>query len=154
MTTARSRRSARSTSPTTSNPTKRGLYITDDPARSQQFSFTDPAQVNDPNRTPARTAFKLSGGAIFVEAVVDQSQDEAAGDVDTTLRGNFGAWEASGIVDVSDFFGPGTFLVTVQAHTLFVEIADGPDLDPGVVGADWLNKREGGQLLLLWIPGA
>ncbi len=135
--------------------TKRGLYITEDPGSSQQFSFTDPAQVNDPNRTPARIwQYKLSGGATSVVAVVDQSQDEAAGDVDTTLRGSYGAWEASGIVDVSDFFGPGTFLVTVQAHTLFVEIADGPDIDPGVVGADWLNKREGGQLLLLRIPGA
>jgi hypothetical protein len=135
--------------------TKRGLYITEDPGSSQQFSFTDPAQVNDPNRTPARIwQYKLSGGATSVVAVVDQSQDEAAGDVDTTARGSYGAWEASGIVDVSDFFGPGTFLVTVQAHTLFVEIADGPDIDPGVVGADWLNKREGGQLLLLRIPGA
>jgi hypothetical protein len=135
--------------------TKRGLYITEDPGSSQQFSFTDPAQVNDPNRTPARIwQYKLSGGATSVVAVVDQSADEAAGDVDTTARGNFGAWEASGIVDVSDFFGAGTFLVTVQAHTLFVETAPGPDLDPSVAGPDWLNKREGGQLILLRIPGA
>jgi len=124
--------------------TKRGLYLTEDPGSSQQFSFTDPAQVNDPNRTPGRIwQYKLNGGATAVVAVVDQSLDEAAGDVDTTPRGNLGAWEASGIVDVSDFFGPGTFLVTVQAHSLFVEIAD---------AGTWLNKREGGQLILLRIP--
>jgi hypothetical protein len=135
--------------------TRRGLYLTEDPGSSQQFSFTDPLQVNDPNRTPARIwQYKLSGGATNVVAVVDQSLDEAAADVDTSARGNLGAWEASGVVDVSDYFGPGTFLVTVQAHTLFVEIGSGPDLDPGALGPDWLNKREGGQLVLLRIPGA
>ncbi len=126
--------------------TTRGLYLTEDPGGGQQFNFTDPLHINDPNRTPARIwQYKLSGGATSVVAVVDQSTDEAVGDVDTTSRGNLGAWEASGIVDVSDFFGSGTFLVTIQAHTIFIEIAD---------AGTWLNKREGGQLVLLRIPGA
>ena len=130
--------------------TTRGLYITEDPGSSQQFNFTD--QLNDPNRTPARIwQHRWSNGATAVVAKVDQSLDEGSTDVDTTGRGNFGAWEASGIVDVSDHFGPGTFLVAVQAHTLFVQVGDGPDLLTPV-GADWLNKREGGQLLLLHVP--
>jgi hypothetical protein len=33
----------------------------------------------------------------------------------------------------------------VQAHTLWVEMAHGPD---------WTYKREGGQLLLFRLPGA
>jgi hypothetical protein len=56
-----------------------------------------------------------------------------------------GAWESSGIVDASAAFGPGAFLVDVQAHTLLMEVtAVGP----------LTFKREGGQLLLLRIPGA
>ena len=44
----------------------------------------------------------------------------------------------------SSIFGPGAFLVNVQAHTLWIEQAPGPD---------WTYKREGGQLLLLHVPG-
>jgi len=32
-----------------------------------------------------------------------------------------GAWESSGIVDASEVYGPGTWLVNIQAHTLFVD---------------------------------
>jgi hypothetical protein len=53
---------------------------------------------------------------------------------------------------VSDWFGPGMFLVTVQAHTLFVETAPGLDVT-GDGNPDILNKREGGQLLLVHLPG-
>lgn len=77
-------------------------------------------------------------------AAVDQSADPEA---------DLGEWESSGIVDASALFGPGTFLVDVQAHTVFVETAPGPDLVPPE-GPDWLYKREGGQLLLITIPGA
>ena len=41
--------------------------------------------------------------------------------------GNWGAWETTGIVDASAAFGPGAFLINVQAHTLWVEKAVGPD---------------------------
>jgi hypothetical protein len=131
--------------------TRNGLYITEDPGSSQQFNFTD--QLNDPRRTEARIwQYRLSDGATTVAFKVDQSADEGPTDVDTGTRGNFGAWEASGIVDVSDWFGQGTFLVTVQAHTLFVETAQGLDVT-GDGTPDILNKREGGQLLLVHIPG-
>jgi len=56
-------------------------------------------------------------------AYVDQSEDMAA---------KHGGWEASGILDVSKYFGKGSWLVNVQAHTL----------------------KEGGQLLLLNSSGS
>jgi Bacterial protein of unknown function (DUF839) len=54
-------------------------------------------------------------------------------------------WESSGIVDVSEFFGPGSWLVDVQAHDIFVQ-----QQQVGPV----LFKREAGQLLLLKQPGS
>ena len=132
--------------------TPNGLYITEDPGSSQQFNFT-PEQIADGRRTEARIwQYRLSDGAMAVAFKVDQSADEGPTDVDPATRGNVGAWEASGIVDVSDWFGPGMFLVTVQAHTLFVETAPGLDVT-GDGTPDILNKREGGQLLLVHVPG-
>ncbi|MGH2660815.1 MAG: hypothetical protein ACRDHS_14435 [Actinomycetota bacterium] len=55
-------------------------------------------------------------------------------------------WESSGIVDASEWFGPGSWLLDVQAHDVFVATAPGP---PGVT-----LKREGGQLLLMKVPGS
>lgn len=53
--------------------------------------------------------------------------------------------ESSGIVDASSAFGPGWWLLTVQAHGSndFEEMVDGV-----------LIKRENGQLLLMKIPGS
>jgi hypothetical protein len=55
------------------------------------------------------------------------------------------AGESSGIVDASEWFGEGTWLSTVQAHSTFVdrEVVDGLTI-----------KREDGQLLLLELPGS
>jgi hypothetical protein len=47
------------------------------------------------------------------------------------------------VIDASSVFGPGAFLIDVQAHTLWIEQAAGPG---------FTFKREGGQLLLLRIP--
>jgi hypothetical protein len=55
----------------------------------------------------------------------------------------WGAWESSGIVDASDAFGEGAFLVDVQAGTLIVQRE---------VRGTLTYEREGGQLLLLRIP--
>ena len=49
--------------------------------------------------------------------------------------GRAGEWESSGILDVSELFGAGSWLVTVQAHTRKVEQFGG--------------ENDGGQLLLL-----
>ena len=53
--------------------------------------------------------------------------------------------ESSGIVDATEFFGPGNWLLTVQAH--------GTDIDEEVVDGVTL-KREDGQLMLMKIPGS
>ena len=53
-------------------------------------------------------------------------------------------WESSGIVDASEWFGPDTWLLDVQAHRDFVD----EEMEGSV-----RVKREAGQLLLIEIPG-
>jgi hypothetical protein len=55
--------------------------------------------------------------------------------------------ESSGIVDASEWFGDGAWLLDVQAHNVFVN--EDTVTRPGV-----RLKREGGQLLLMKIPGS
>jgi hypothetical protein len=129
--------------------TPRSLLITEDPGSSQQFPFGS----TDPRATTARLMrYDLASGALSVAASVDQTADEGPTDVDGTpgvvAKGNLGAWESSGIVDASAAFGPGAYLITVQAHTLWVEKAPGDDNFPPE-GIDFTYKREGGQLLLI-----
>jgi hypothetical protein len=57
-------------------------------------------------------------------------------------------WESSGVVDASEYFGNGAFLINVQAHNVLVETAPLAGF-PGIT-----RKREGGQLLLIRIEGA
>ena len=104
--------------------TVNGLYITEDPGSSQQFPVgsTDPAattarlwQYHVRDRCRRRSRSRWTSRA-----------DEGPTDVDaTTTPGNLGAWESSGIVDASAAFGPGAFLIDVQAGTLWVEKAPG-----------------------------
>jgi hypothetical protein len=128
--------------------TLNGLLITEDPGSSQQFS---------PGEADATTArlmhYRFSTGALTVPARVDQSADEGPTDVDSAPAGRLGAWESSGVVDVSSVFGRDTFLINVQAHTLWVQKGPGFD-DVPPPGPDYTFKREGGQLLLIRIPGA
>jgi hypothetical protein len=142
--------------------TQTGLLITEDPGSSQQFA---PADQGLPNATTARLWYVPFSGVPAVVAKVNQSADEGGTDVDPPDNppfaggsfpispGNWGAWESSGIVDASAAFGPGAFLIDVQAHTLWVDSAPGYDTfvdansDP-----DFTFKREGGQLLLIRIP--
>jgi hypothetical protein len=123
--------------------TQNGLYITEDPGSSQQFAVDS----TDPNATPARLwRHDFASGVDAPVAVVNQSADEGSTDVDSaTTKGAWGSWESTGIIDASSVFGPGAFLINVQAHTLWVQQSAGPD---------WTNKREGGQMMLLRIPNA
>jgi hypothetical protein len=122
--------------------TPRSLLFTEDPGSSQQF----PAGSTDPAATTARIwQYDLATGTMRVAAKVNQSADEGPTDVDAAPRGNWGAWESSGIVDASSVFGPGAFLVDVQAGTLVI--------DEEVRGT-LTYQRDGGQLGLLRIPGA
>jgi hypothetical protein len=143
--------------------TRNGLVITEDPGSSQQF----PVGSTLPNATTARLWFVPFAGSPQVVLKVDQTADEGPTDVDPADNppfgpaafpispGNWGSWETSGIVDASDAFGRGAFLIDVQAHTLWVEGRAGDDtfIDTDSV-PDFSYKREGGQLLLLRIPGA
>jgi hypothetical protein len=130
--------------------TPNSLLIQEDPGSSQQF----PPGSTDPNATTARIwRYDLATGTMTVVAKVDQSADEGPTDVDSASAGNLGAWESSGIVDASSVFGPGAFLVTVQAGTLWVEKAPGDD-NVAPAGPDFTYKRSGGQLVLLRIAGA
>ena len=58
-----------------------------------------------------------------------------------------GSWESSGIIDASAAFGPGAFLLDVQAHGWEIEVAPSP-----YAGIDL--KREAGQLMLFRLPGS
>ncbi|HUQ62243.1 MAG TPA: hypothetical protein VM121_00635 [Acidimicrobiales bacterium] len=129
--------------------TRNGLYITEDTGSSQQFAPGDPLGAN------ARVwQYNLTTTALTPVLEVDQTADEGPTDVDSAaVAGNMGAWEASGIVDVSKWFGPGYFMIDVQAHTLFTHTQPGPNIDTASTGPDWTYKREGGQLLLIRIPG-
>jgi hypothetical protein len=133
-----------------STPT--GLLVTEDPGSSQQFAPTDTSD----NATTGRLWLVPFTGSSQVVVKIDQSADGGVTDVgplptlDASI-GNQGAWETTGIVDASAAFGPGAFLINVQAHTLWVEKAPGDD-NFGAVGADFTFKREGGQLLLLRLP--
>jgi hypothetical protein len=129
--------------------TPNGILVTEDPGSSQQF----PVGSTDPNATTARLWWVPFSGSPQVVVKVDQSADGGPTDVDGRAPGNWGAWETSGIVDASDAFGPGSFLIDVQAATLWVERAPGDD-NNGDGQPDFTFKRAGGQLLLLKIPGA
>jgi hypothetical protein len=140
------------------------LFITEDPGSSQQFV---PGELN---ATTARI-WRVPLGAAdpdaskVVVASVNQALDEntnpalGAVDVDAAPAGRLGAWESSGIVDASAAFGPGAYLVTIQAHSYWVQKQAGPDLlgatgtPPGGNGPDYFFKKEGGQLVLLTLPG-
>jgi hypothetical protein len=138
--------------------TANSLLITEDPASGNQFTIG--------SGTTARLwRYGLAGvgaGTLEVIASVDQSQDESAGDVDPSPAQKWGTWESTGVVDASAAFGAGAFLINVQAHSYWVASAPGPDRFGDPFGAtpnepdgqpDWVNKREGGQLLLVRIPG-
>jgi hypothetical protein len=129
--------------------TPAGLLITEDPGSSQQF----PVGSTDPAATTARLWWVPFSGSPQVVVKVNQSADGGPTDVDGRPAGNLGAWESSGIVDASAAFGPGSFLIDVQAATLWVEKAPGDDLN-GDGQPDFTYKRAGGQLLLLRIPSA
>ncbi len=61
--------------------------------------------------------------------------------------GGPGVWESSGVVDASAFFGPGAWLITVQAHGTRI-LQQGLSLE--------LDSAPGqrGQLILLQVPGS
>ena len=80
--------------------------------------------------------------------------DLAAGTWEVVATVNDPDGESSGIIDASNWFGPGAWLLDVQSHGVFqkTEVVPNPD-DPGVL-PDLTKKREAGQLILMTIPGS
>jgi hypothetical protein len=107
--------------------TRSAIYFQEDPGSHN-------AQPAFPGATNARVwRYDLATGTTRVVAEVDQSMSPIT---------NRGTWESSGIVDASAVFGPGAFLLDVQAHQWDMDAGMGND-PPAV------PKRERGQLLLI-----
>ena len=73
--------------------------------------------------------------------------------MDAAAAARLGAWESSGIVNASAGFGADAFFLTIQAHSYWVAKAPGPDILGFPNGQDYVYKKEGGQLILLKLPG-
>jgi hypothetical protein len=115
--------------------TKNAIYIQEDTG-SHNSSAPPSAYPPFPDATNARIwRYDLATQALTVVAEVDQSALPGAPK---------GAWESSGIVDASSVFGPGAFLVDIQAHGLEIERSPNPPVVNQVNYA-----REAGQLLLI-----
>ena len=107
--------------------TATGVFFQEDPGSHN-------AQPALPTATNARIwRYDLATRVSAVVAEVDQSMSPVV---------NKGTWESSGIVDVSSVFGPGAFLVDIQAHQW--DMPAGAGNDPPAV-----PQRERGQLLLI-----
>jgi hypothetical protein len=122
------------------------------PRKVDSFSvFAD----GDANAAPEFVAFTspdnvdTSAHSLMVQEDTDEAKiwrydfDSEAWSVVATVNDPDG--ESSGIVDASAWFGPGAWLLDVQAHGTHVaeEMVDGV-----------LLKREDGQLMLMVIPGS
>lgn len=119
---------------------KNSLMIQEDPGSHNNYN------VGTPGAPAARVwMYNFATGVLSVAAEVDQSADPAA---------RLGSWESSGVVDVSSVFGPGTWLVDVQAHSIFVDTELRTVTDSSGATGTMLFKREAGQLLLLRVPGS
>jgi hypothetical protein len=124
--------------------TANSILIQEDPGGHNQFA------LDDPNGVGARVwRYDLSSGTLEAVLEVDQSLDNRDGYDNGPALARNGGWESSGIIDASSIWGPGWFLVDIQAGTLILESEDGLLGDRPVT-----FEREGGQLLRVKIPGA
>jgi Bacterial protein of unknown function (DUF839) len=125
------------------------LLIQEDPGSHNQH----PAATGYPafpNASNARVwRYDLGSGGELEEVLeVSQALDNAPGDANSAVAGR-GGWESSGIIDASAIWGPGWFLIDVQAPTLATQ------RENGTLGtAPVVFEREGGQLLRVRIPGS
>jgi hypothetical protein len=115
------------------------LFVTEDPGSHNQYALSNPAGT-----TARMWLYDLNTNAAYPVTKVNQSADEGPTDKDAaTSPANAGAWESSGIIDASRYFGEGAFLLDVQAGSLIVEEEQRGTLT---------YQREGGQLVLLRMP--
>ena len=89
-----------------------------------------------PNRINATKPYNITNNAKIIQVDLQQNNNntKAVAYVNQIedMAAKHGDWESSGILNVSKYFGEGSWLVDVQAHTL----------------------KEGGQLLLMKIPNS
>ena len=117
----------------------------DDVVSPDNLGISDRAIVIQEDRNWKRSGYNrvlvydLASGILSEVARTDPDQDL----VDE--RGP-GAWESSGVVDVSDAFGDGWWILNVQAHDTEMRVPD-QTLEPDSA------TGEGGQLALVFIPG-
>jgi hypothetical protein len=117
----------------------------DDIFSPDNLGISDKALVIQEDRNWARSGYNrvlvydLSSGSLTPVARTDPSKEiiEAEG---------LGAWESSGVLDASPYFGRGWWLLDVQAHDFIVRVP-GPSLEVDSA------RDDGGQLLLVYIPG-
>jgi hypothetical protein len=109
--------------------TRNSLLIQEDPGGHNQGAAIGYAKV---------WRYTLPNGPLVPVAQVDQS-----------LRPDLaiGSWESSGIIDASEAFGRGAFLLDVQAHGYELNTSPSP-----FVGVTYM--REAGQLLLFRLPNS
>ena len=110
----------------------------DDPQQGAFEGFVNPDNMG------------TSVNSLMVQEDADDARiwqyDLASGSWAVVAQVNDEDWESSGIVDASEWFGPGTWLLNVQGHGTFVDSM----VDENGV----FIKREAGQLLLMEIPGS
>jgi hypothetical protein len=140
------------------------LLVTEDPSSANQYppplgaGKTTARLWKVPLNNPEAGKMPL----LAVDQALDENANAAVGKIDVDAAAsaaNLGAWESSGIVDASAAFGPGAFFLTIQAHSYWIDKLAGPDVlgaagsPPGGNGVDYFFKKEGGQLILLTMPG-
>ena len=108
-----------------------------DPGSDVYVPFTNPDNMD------------TSANSLMIQEDTDDAkiwrQDLGSGTWSVVATVNDSDGESSGIVDVSEWFGAGSWILDVQGHGEFIdEFQDG----------DVLRKRESGQLLLMHIPGS
>jgi hypothetical protein len=110
----------------------------DAPGAPEYVAFTSPDNV------------ETSANSLMVQEDTSNAviwrYDFASGSWSVVASVNDPAGESSGIVNASDWFGPGAWLLDVQGHGRNVDA----ELQPNGV----LFKRESGQLMLMVIPGS
>lgn len=99
----------------------RSLIINEDRIDANRLNATSPYNVT--KNAQILKVDLANPTSIVPIAYVNQIED---------IEAAHGDWESSGILDVSEYFGDGAWLVNIQGHTI----------------------DEGGQLLLLKIPGS
>jgi len=122
------------------------------PRRVDSFSvFADGDATTAPEFVPMRSPDNMgtSSNSLMVQEDTSNAKiwryDFSTATWSVVATVNDPSGESSGIVDGTDWFGPGSWVLDVQAHGTYV--------DQELAG-DVVLKREAGQLMLMIVPGS